>query len=222
MKRRITITADGSKTIYIEDWNEHYHSKHGAIQEARHVFIEHGFNHVISQQQLQGLKLLEIGFGTGLNAYLTYLEARDQGVLVDYEGIEAYPITPDELQQLNYTELTSSQHVAIFNKMHSSSWNSKQILDEWFLLTKRQLLFKELHYTSEFDLIYFDAFGSRVQPELWEKSMFKIMYDALKPMGVLVTYSAKGQVRRGMTELGFTVERLQGPPGKRHMLRATK
>ena len=103
MKRRITITADGSKTIYIEDWNEHYHSKHGAIQEARHVFIEHGFNHVISQQQLQGLKLLEIGFGTGLNAYLTYLEACDKGVIVDYEGIEAYPVTPEELKQLNYT-----------------------------------------------------------------------------------------------------------------------
>lgn len=222
MKRRVTITADGSKTIYIEDWNEHYHSKHGAIQEARHVFIEHGFNYVISQRQCHELRLLEIGFGTGLNAYLTYLEARDKGIVVDYEGIDAYPVTQEELQQLNFSELVSSKHDTIFDKMHSSSWESNQIIDQKFTLTKRQEFFTELHYTSAFDLIYFDAFGSRVQPELWEKAMFKIMYDALKPKGVLVTYSAKGDVRRGMTALGFTVERLPGPPGKRHMLRATK
>lgn len=219
MKREIITTADGSATIHLPDWNEHYHSKHGAIQEAYHVFIEHGlalFNN-------EPVALLEIGFGTGLNAFITYLESQKRNLSVRYVGVEAYPVLMDEIKKLNYTTLLKAENEAVmYEQMHKLPWNEPYNMYTHFSLEKRQQFFDTIDDKEAFNLIYFDAFGARVQPELWTEDMFKIMYDALKTAGVLVTYSAKGSVRRAMQSVGFSVERLPGPPGKREMLRATK
>lgn len=223
MKRQIITTADGSKTIQIEDWNEQYHSIHGAIQEAQHVFINTGFNFLLKAFNAKEISILEIGFGTGLNAYLTHLNAEKNTCKVDYVGVEAYPVSEFEIKKLNYTALIESKtNSQKFDDLHRCSWEKKHKLSSYFQLTKRQLKFENLEFNERFNLIYFDAFGARVQPELWTSEIFQIMYQALKFNGVLVTYSAKGSVRRAMQTVGFTVERLPGPPGKREMLRATK
>lgn len=222
MKRKIITTADGSKTIHIEDWNEQYHSKHGAIQEAQHVFIKEGLQHYSANNKSTSVDILEIGFGTGLNAFLTLLEADNIKSKINYVGVEAYPVSMDDINQLNYVELISAENETVFNKLHTVSWEKEHEISSKFKLQKRQQFFSEIKDNNAFDLIYFDAFGARVQPELWSKSIFETMYKALKPNGVLVTYAAIGEVKRNMKALGFMVERLKGPPGKRHMLRATK
>lgn len=219
MQRRIITTADGSTTIQIEDWNEQYHSLHGAIQEAKHVFIKHGLHHIEKHE----LSILEIGFGTGLNAFITLLEAEKLQKHINYVGVEAYPISSEEIKALNYIQqLKAENHAEFFQQMHNIPWEKEKDITSYFALTKQQKLFTEITDKAAFDLIYFDAFGARVQPELWTETIFKIMFDALKPNGILVTYAAKGSVRRAMLSVGFTVEKLQGPPGKREMLRARK
>ncbi|WP_408026995.1 tRNA (5-methylaminomethyl-2-thiouridine)(34)-methyltransferase MnmD [Tenacibaculum litoreum] len=216
MKREIIITSDGSTTIHLPDWNEQYHSKHGAIQEAYHVFIRNGLKYV----DTKSVSILEIGFGTGLNCFITLLEA-DRNI--DYVGVEAYPVAKEEVEKLNYvSELEAGDKQDLFDKIHEASWEEKHNITPNFSLTKRKQFFAEITDENQFDLIYFDAFGARVQPDLWTEDIFRIMFAALKPEGVLVTYSAKGSVRRAMQAVGFDVERLPGPPGKREMLRATK
>ncbi len=223
MKRQIITTGDGSKTIQIQDWNEQYHSIHGAIQEANHVFIKSGFDAVISELKLNNLAVLEIGFGTGLNAIITLLKAEKEQIHVDYLGVEAYPVLDTEINQLNYAELLKGESSEEkFKTIHSIPWEIKTPISDDFELTKQEKKFQEITNSNQFHLIYFDAFGARVQPELWTEAIFQKMYDALKPNGVLVTYSAKGSVRRAMQAAGFVVERLPGPPGKREMLRAKK
>jgi tRNA U34 5-methylaminomethyl-2-thiouridine-forming methyltransferase MnmC len=219
LKREIFQTLDGSTTIHLPEWNESYHSKHGAIQEAYHVFISNG----LSLFQNKPISILEIGFGTGLNTFITFLEASKTTQIIDYVGVEAYPVSPEEVLQMNYvSELNALQHKAIFEKMHDSEWEEKIEISENFNLTKRNQFFKDITDKNAFDLIYFDAFGYRVQPELWSTEIFKIMYDSLNSEGILVTYAARGVVKRSMIEVGFTVEKLPGPPGKREMFRATK
>ena len=222
MKRSVITTSDGSKTIQIEDWNEQYHSIHGAIQESKHVFIKMGLHHFIDLHKVNSLKIIEIGFGTGLNAFITNLEAVTHNLQIQYEGIEAYPVLQSELSQLNYSKLLAPDQQSIFDKMHGVSWEKPHPIMTHFTLTKRQQFFSELEDVSSFDLVYFDAFGARVQPDLWTETIFKRMFRALKSQGILVTYAAKGSVRRAMQAVGFVVERLEGPPGKREMLRATK
>ncbi len=223
MKREFLTTKDGSVTIHLPAWNEQYHSKHGAIIEAKHVFIESGFRYLISSEEnrLDSIAILEIGFGTGLNAFLTSLNAEKNGVKIHYTGVDAYPVVASEIAQLNYPKLLYASS-EVFEKLHQTPWESPEVISEFFILTKRKQLFSEIKDKEKYHLIYFDAFGARVQPELWTESIFKAMYAALKFEGVLVTYSAKGSVRRIMQAIGFTVERLPGPPGKRHMLRAVK
>lgn len=219
MKREIIQTSDGSTTIHLPDWNESYHSKYGAIQEAVHVFIKNGF----SLFRGKPVSILEIGFGTGLNAFITYLEAQQYGQKVDYVGVEAYPVAAAEVALMNYVSaLDAVNEAGIFAKMHEGDWEKEIQLSDHFALTKRRQFFHEIEDEQQFDLIYFDAFGFRVQPELWSTAIFKKMYDALKPGGVLVTYAARGVVKRSMVEVGFTVEKLDGPPGKREMFRARK
>ena len=219
MKREIIQTEDGSTTIHLEEWNESYHSKHGAIQEAKHVFIKNG----LSLFKNKSIAILEIGFGTGLNAFITFLEATDMEQKINYVGVEAYPVAPEEILSMNYVaELGAENQLAIFETMHKSNWNEKVVLSNDFSLTKRKQFFQDIDDVAQFDLIYFDAFGYRVQPELWSTEIFKKMYDALKENGVLVTYAARGVVKRSMIEVGFRVEKLEGPPGKREMFRAFK
>ena len=198
------------------DWNEQYHSKNGSINETYHVFIESGL------KQVEGKKvsILEIGFGTGLNCFITYLEARKE---IEYVGVEAYPVTSEEVEKMNFISvLKAEEQSPVFKKMHSVSWEEQHQITNQFLLKKRKQFFEDIDDVNTFDLIYFDAFGARVQPQLWTVEIFKKMFTALKENGILVTYSAKGSVRRAMQEVGFTVERLPGPPGKREMLRARK
>ena len=197
---------------------------HGAVQEARHVFLKMGLDFWMNENPDQKtLHILEIGFGTGLNALLTLMHAEKSSVNLLYEGVEAYPVSSEELAQLNYLEAADAQvFEAVFEKMHQTPWEQTEIITEAFQLKKRKQTFETLEDQDQHDLIYFDAFGARVQPELWEEPIFQKMSNALKPGGVLVTYAAKGSVRRAMQAVGFKVERLPGPPGKREMLRAVK
>jgi tRNA U34 5-methylaminomethyl-2-thiouridine-forming methyltransferase MnmC len=219
VEREIIKTLDGSTTIHLKEWDECYHSKHGAIQEAKHVFIKNG----LSLFEDRPVNILEIGFGTGLNAFITYLEAKQKDQIINYVGVEAYPVKAEEVLAMNYVaELEALEFENIFTKMHKCDWNVKNEICGQFSLTKRKQFFDEIDDLEIFDLIYFDAFGYRVQPELWSTEIFQKMYNSLKPNGVLVTYAARGVVKRSMIEVGFTVEKLAGPPGKREMFRAFK
>lgn len=223
MERKIIKTGDGSFTINIPDWNEQYHSKHGAIQEALHVFLQMGLQFVLDKYKKQKLHILEIGFGTGLNAFLTLQKAEKENIQIDYTGIEAFPIKADELAALNYPEVSGYlEGTTFFKKMHSVAWEKTTVLTPHFSLLKQLKKFEDIQDISKYDVIYFDAFGARVQPHLWTTEIFAKMHAALIKNGVLVTYSAKGSARRAMESIGFKVERLPGPPGKREMLRAVK
>jgi tRNA U34 5-methylaminomethyl-2-thiouridine-forming methyltransferase MnmC len=220
VERQIILTKDGSNTIYLPDLNEYYHSKNGAIQESLHVFIKNGFDAMLLNSKIA---ILEIGFGTGLNCFMTYIENLKHGLSIDYTGIEAYPITLEEMKNLNFTDkLKAFNGEQIYKDLHLCAWNTPLELSSNFTLTKRRQFIQEVKDKAIYDLIYFDAFGPQVQPELWTKDIFLNMYNALNKDGILVTYSAKGSVRRAMLEVGFMVERLPGPPGKRHVLRAKK
>ena len=219
MKREIIQTADGSTTIHLPEWNESYHSKNGAIQEAYHVFIKSGF----SLFESEPIAILEIGFGTGLNAFITYLEAKKESHVINYVGVEAHPVILDEVLQMNYVaELDAENEFSIFEKMHTSGWENKVMISDSFSLIKRKQLFEDLEDEDAYDLIYFDAFGFRVQPELWSLEIFKKMFKAMKSGGILVTYACRSSIKNAMLNAGFTIEKLPGAPGKREMLRAKK
>jgi tRNA U34 5-methylaminomethyl-2-thiouridine-forming methyltransferase MnmC len=218
LKREIIQTADGSTSLYLPDWNESYHSKHGAIQEAYHVFIVNGF----SLFEGKSISILEIGFGTGLNSFISYIEAKRLGIHIDYVGVEAYPVSLHEAFQMNYVEAIDSSQKELFTRIHTIDWDRRVELNSFFTLTKRKQFFQDITDENAFDLIYFDAFGFRVQPELWSDALFKSMYKALKKGGVLVTYACRTSIKNAMLSAGFTVEKLPGAPGKREMLRARK
>ncbi|MEG0698036.1 tRNA (5-methylaminomethyl-2-thiouridine)(34)-methyltransferase MnmD [Algoriella sp.] len=228
MKRIIQETEDGSKTIYIEDWNESYHSKHGAVQEAMHVFIKNGFSHFITTKK--PLKILEIGLGTGLNAFITLLEAEKNQQYVNYVGIEKFPVLEAEFDAIDffddvfkfYPELAHRKeelHI-IYRYLFLSDWENWQIISPYFRIKKVKDDFFNLKNCNEteFDLVYFDAFGSQVQPEMWEKELFEIIDSTTKPTAIFTTYASKGTVKRGLKELGYVVEKRPGPPGKREMM----
>ncbi|HPF12161.1 MAG TPA: tRNA (5-methylaminomethyl-2-thiouridine)(34)-methyltransferase MnmD [Flavobacteriaceae bacterium] len=221
MKRQFLTTGDGSVTIYLPEWNEHYHSKHGAIQEALHVFIAQGLRHYQKTNNPSVIALLEIGFGTGLNALLSQQFAEGNNLQLNYTGVEAYPIAPEEVFQLNYAKLLNVPQ-PMLHSLHTTPWEVPCQISSNFTLTKQQKNFLEIDGVALYDLVYFDAFGARVQPELWTEKVFAKMFKALKPKGMLVTYAAKGSVRRAMQAVGFEVSRLPGPPGKREMLRSVK
>lgn len=223
MERKIIKTDDGSVTIHLPEWNEQYHSRHGAIQEARHVFLKMGLHHFLETHNSKELSILEIGFGTGLNAFLTLLESERLNIHINYTGVEGYPVPPEEVKLLNYPEASQAEEKKdLFSRLHEIEWEKSSSISDSFSLIKMEKKFSEIEENSLYDLIYFDAFGARVQPELWTEEIFNIMFKALKQNGVLVTYAAKGSVRRAMIASGFKVQKLQGPPGKREMLRAVK
>lgn len=214
-------TQDGSHSILSNKYGVSYHSKYGAIRESRHVFIETGLYHKALQQK--NLAVLELGFGTGLNALLTFQEALQHQWTVYYEAVEAYPIEAAQASQLNYPSLLKEDRLqSVFDTMHQSNWEEKQLLSTYFTFRKTRKTFQTIDYQQEFDIIYFDAFAPNAQPELWELPMIQKLYQALREEGVLVTYCAKGSVKRAFKEVGFLVEALPGPPGKREMTRCTK
>jgi tRNA U34 5-methylaminomethyl-2-thiouridine-forming methyltransferase MnmC len=218
---KIFETQDGSHSLFSEKYQVSYHSKYGAIQETEHVFIKAGlYEKSLVQKEID---LLEIGFGTGLNAFMTFLEAQKRKLNIRYTAFEAYPITMEMAQQLNFAaQLKEPDAQALFMSMHSCEWGTAQELSPHFTFQKEQQSFEQIESKAAFDLIYFDAFAPNAQPELWEEPLLRKMYEALRPGGVWVTYCAKGAVKRGLKALGFRVETLPGPPGKREMIRAVK
>lgn len=220
MKREIIVTKDGSTTIYFPDINETYHSKFGAILESNHVFIDMGLKLFSDKAEVS---ILELGFGTGLNALLTIIESAKNKQNILYTGVDAYPVALTEILQLNFvSELNDQVDQKLFDKMHNSNWGEQIKLTDHFYLTKKEQFFQQIDDQNVFDLIYFDAFGYRIEPELWSKTIFEKMYRALKPNGVLVTYACRSSIKLDMISIGFKVEKLPGAPGKREMLRASK
>ena len=215
-KVEIKLSDDGSHTLFVPDLNEHYHSVNGAVNEAMHVFIQAGLNQVVVSK----LKILEFGFGTGLNAFLTAINKGDKEI--HYHSLEKYPVVTETIKQLNYSLLFDGQYSDLFQKIHQVNWEKEHEIEANFYLTKQQGDFKTAEPENKYHLIYFDAFAPDIQPDLWSKAIFTKAYNALLPGGILTTYCAKGVVRRTMQEVGFKVERLPGPPGKREMLRAIK
>lgn len=218
---RIFETQDGSHSVYSQVHGVSYHSKYGAIQESQHVFIQAGLYYKMAAAP--ALSVLEIGLGTGLNAYMTLLEAEKHQLPVYYTAVEAYPVSMEEAGQLNYpAQLDAGLWSEQFLQLHSAAWDQEQELSPHFHFTKLFQRFESLDLSEGFDVIYFDAFAPDAQPELWEAPVMGIMYRALRPGGVLTTYCAKGIVKRTLKSLGFQIEALPGPPGKREMTRALK
>lgn len=219
MHTEIKKTKDGSLTLYVPELDEHYHSIHGAVQESMHVFIRAG----LGKAERNNINLYEVGFGTGLNALLTLI-SKKPGICINYYAVEKYPLHWNEVARLGYDRFLSltKQDRDLFRKMHEVGWDERALIAATFSLHKihGDLLSDSL--TNNTDLIYFDAFAPEAQPELWSEGVFTKLFSRLNPGGLLVTYCAKGEVRRRMVRAGFLVERLAGPPGKREMLRAQK
>ena len=220
MKKVFMLTDDGSHTIYLPEMDEHYHSVHGAIQESLHIYIEQG----LLQTTKKELSVLEIGFGTGLNAYLTYGIAKKENILIHYTCMEKYPLNESEFTTLNYPNNIFSEHLHIFNQMHLAEWNKMIPISQEFKLEKlnADLLTFEFNEIPQFDLVYYDAFAPGKQPEMWTENILHKVASTVKPNGILVTYCAKGSVRRALSEAGFTMERIPGPKGKKEILRGKK
>lgn len=215
MKKEIIVTKDGSHSLFVPDLNENYHSVHGSIEEALHVFIKNG----IHSHPKQNINILEVGFGTGLNALLT-LENRKQDT-VNYTALEPYPVSKEIYTKLNFFEQIHSEGDT-FLKLHNSDWEQEIEINEKFTFYKSQERLQNFTTDKKFDIIYFDAFSPETQPEMWTEQSLKKCYELLNKEGFLVTYCAKGVVKRTLKSIGFEVIALDGPPRKRQMTRANK
>ena len=211
-------TSDGSQTIKRIDIDEHYHSVHGALQESLHVFIDSGFRYITKNE----ISIFEVGFGTGLNAMLTFIETEKLNKTVNYTTIELYHIDKEIFTQLRYAEMLNLDLNKYFLPLHTCEWNKNIELSSNFIFTKLSADLTDYSDTKLFDIIYFDAFSPEKQSELWTKTIFEKMFAMLNFGGILVTYSSKGEVKRNLRDSGFTVKRLPGIAGKRHILRAVK
>lgn len=222
MKRNFFITGDGSHSLRVDSLKETYHSKHGALQEASYVYIDQGFKYWITENNKGSCSIFELGFGTGLNAYLTANYAFQNKVLTRYTTIENNPLRMEEVNVLNYIDTIKVPDQQIdFIGLHSCLWNNVYKIP-YFDFIKYHMDFQRFDEKEKFDVLYYDAFGAHAQPELWSEALMKRCFRLLNPGGVWVSYCAKGSVRRGLENAGFLVERLSGPPGKREMLRAVK
>jgi tRNA U34 5-methylaminomethyl-2-thiouridine-forming methyltransferase MnmC len=216
--KKLVTTADGSTTIYVPELNEHYHSIHGAIQESEHIFIKAGFD----ASEADPVRIFEVGFGTGLNALLTAMRAYESSKNVIYTSIEKYILEEEIVKTLNYDSRLGESAKELFGLIHDAPWNRSTEITPWFTLFKVEEDFKIYYPEDTYDLIYFDAFGPDKQPAMWTAEIFaKIAAVTLKG-GILVTYSAKGEVKRHLKSSNFEVTLLPGPPGKRQIIRAVK
>lgn len=218
----LQTTEDGSHTLFAPGLNEHYHSTHGALQESGLVFIHNGLHHI--PQCIKEINVLEVGFGTGLNALLTVLESKKQRRKINYVATEPEPVEEEILEQLNYASVIGSTEAeGYFKKIHEAGWVYPAFLSDYFIISKIKAKLADITLRDEqFHLVYFDAFGPDVQPELWTEEVFAQLYKCMKYNGILVTYSCKGTVKRALKAAGFTIEKLPGPAGKREVLRAIK
>lgn len=220
MKLELRQTADGSSTLYVADMDEQYHSLNGAVTESEHVFVKTGFDFHPKQDPV----IFEVGFGTGLNALLTARRARMTGRSVNYVAVENYPLPREVTEELDYGRFVAEEDKQLYAGLHQCVWNEPVQLTPGFRLLKIKSDFTSLNWNlpEGTNIVYFDAFGPDKQPQMWEQAVFMRLYEQLLPGGVLVTYSAKGEVRRRLNAAGFRTERLPGPPGKKEMLRAIK
>lgn len=219
LPRDVVTTSDGSHSLFVPQLNEHYHSSAGALEESLFVFVEAGLHAATPKPHL---RVLEIGFGTGLNALCSLVDARNRGLQLHYTGIEKYPVSEAEAQQLNFTSVVKGATHADFLPMHTAAWNQAVEIGSNFTLHKVLGDVQTADLPTPFDVCYFDAFPPEIQPELWTESIFAKLYQFAAPGAVMTTYCAQGQMRRNMKAAGWLVERLPGPPAKRHIIRARK
>ena len=217
LKRKIFITDDGSSSIKIPELNENYHSTHGAVQESKHIYIDNGIKYL----NKKNINIFEIGYGTGLNAILSFLESQKSNIKINYTSVEKYPLTINEISGLNYFKLLNFNN-DLENKFIDYNNNKAVKVTNNFLLHKIHIDFTEYNFDKNYDLIFFDAFAPDIQPKLWTKQIFEKISNNLNNNGVIVTYSVKGKVKRILKSLNFKIELPEGPPGKRNMLRAIK
>lgn len=219
---RVFETQDGSNSLFSERFGVSYHSKYGAWQETQHIFIQAGLRYaLIDRDQIH---VLDIGYGTGLNCLATLFHTLSRNIGLTYEAIEAYPVDNQTLERLAFAKTLdwNVDQATLEGQLHAQVWPSTWSPNGQTTINKRKQRIEDFQASEAFDVVYFDAFAPEAQPELWTPEIFARMYSALRPGGILVTYCAKGQVKRDMKSVGFTIERLAGPPGKREMTRATK
>ncbi len=242
MQPELQLTKDHSHTLYVPELDETYHSRNGAIEEALYVYIGRGLldyqesrQSAVCSRQLEysniqhpssnfqpPISILEIGFGTGLNTWLTAMECEKLNIKCTYHSLETYPLSVELIRQLNYTSDTSEINKTLFLHLHETDWDTNIDITPFFKLNKLNTSLQNFTPSETYDIIYFDAFAPEKQPELWTRELFQKLYDCLSPNGVIVTYSSKGEIKRLWREIGFEVERLPGPPKKRHMLRGMR
>ncbi len=219
---KLQQTDDGSHTLFSEQFNEIYHSRHGAWQESAHVFVNAGLDYLVGQTQT--IHLLEVGFGTGLNALLSLEKIQHHPqVKLHYHGLEPLPVPEELVKELNYSDFIANQSLKdAFFKMHEVKWNAEAEITAQFFLLKDQVKLENFDSSPRFDLVYFDAFAPSKHPDMWQPDKLERVSKAMKTGGILVTYCAKGQFKRDLKHLGLDVESLPGPQGKREMTRAVK
>lgn len=220
MPLELIETKDGSHSLYNTELDETYHSVHGALNESKHVFIKHGLHE--SAKTFKEINILEVGFGTGLNALLTLIETQKNKLQVNYFTLEPLPLTEDILEKLNYARLINNDQNKYFDRLHECEWKKENEIIPGFSFTKFNCTLQDISLEKPVDLVYFDAFAPRVQSELWIIDVFEKLFRMMSSNAILVTYCAKGEVKRTLRKAGFIVETLQGPPGKREMIRARK
>ena len=215
----IITTSDGSHTLRNKSLNETYHSTHGAVQESMHVFIRHGLQYFREQKLSDQIAILEVGFGTGLNALLSLRYASENNIRIRYTALEAFPLPEDVWSELNYPDPGKDEDH--FRALHTAVWEEEVSVTPEFTLLKRNVTLQDAVIVEKYDVVYFDAFAPSVQPELWSRDMLEKVVSVLHPGGVFVTYSAKGQLKRDLRSLGLQVDTLPGPPGKNEMVRGS-
>ncbi len=217
-KAQLILTEDGSHTLYLNEMDEYYHSKYGAIQESKHVFIRHGW------EAMEGndISVLEVGFGTGLNALLTCLTSKTEQKTTHYDAIELFPLDMSLIHKLNFTRLLQVKDHQLFLGLHNLPWDKKHAISPYFTLQKMLKDFNRFIPERKYHVVYFDAFAPEKQPEMWEEENFNRLYHTMERGGILVTYCAKGEIKRRLKRTGFKVELSEGPPGKHQMIRALK
>ena len=215
---KLILTGDGSNSLFSEKFKENYHSVFGAITESQHIFINNGLKRILADH----IHILEVGFGTGLNCLLTILELSNSFLEVRYDAIEPFPLNPVQLSTLNYTSKLEENSIEIYNSIISCIWDEDAHISDTFILRKINKKLEDFDPKNSYHLVYFDAFSPEVQPEMWSEANFKKIYDAILPEGILMTYSCKGDVKRALKSVGFSIYKLPGPPGKREILMAKK
>ena len=222
MSLNIINTSDGSHTLYNEKINETYHSIHGAIQESEYIYINSGINYFIKNHKKEKIKILEIGFGTGLNALLTYKFSLSNKYTFHYNTIESNPLKMEIVNKLNYIDILGKKYRDIFTLIHSQKSDEEIEISSKLFFNKQIIRLEEFKSKKKYDIIFFDAFAPSKQPNIWRAQNLQKVYDAMEKNAILVTYCSSGKFKKTLEKLGYKIEVISGPPGKKEMVRASK